>query len=43
MIADAGDNAYDSGVFLEAGSFSSSVPLAIATAVNGNYSDTVAS
>ncbi len=42
MISDAGDEAFDSGVFLEAGSFSSSVPLSIATSVNGNYNDTIA-
>ncbi|MDP2385848.1 MAG: choice-of-anchor L domain-containing protein [Bacteroidota bacterium] len=34
-IADGGDATYDSGVFLEAGSFSSSAPFTVASSVNG--------
>ncbi|MCD6065274.1 MAG: hypothetical protein K0S33_100 [Bacteroidetes bacterium] len=42
MISDAGDAAYDSGVFLEAGSFSSSTPFAVSSSVNGTAGDTMA-
>jgi gliding motility-associated-like protein len=42
MIADGGDGVYDSGVFLEAGSFSSQAPLQISSSVNGVVGDTVA-
>lgn len=41
-IADAGDHIYDSGVFLEGGSFSSIPPLSVfATNSNANIPDTV--
>lgn len=39
-IADASDNAYDSGVFLEAGSFSSSGGLVLSSAVQFGNNDT---
>jgi gliding motility-associated-like protein len=40
-IADAGDELYDSGVFLEAGSFSANVPINVAAIVNNTPGDTI--
>lgn len=40
-IADVGDGALDSGVFLEAGSFSANAPLIVSTDVQGSTNDTL--
>lgn len=40
-IADAGDHVYDSGVFLEAGSFTATVPITILSDVQFSSNDTV--
>ncbi len=41
VIGDAMDEIYDSGVFLEAGSFSTNNPITITSLVNGNAIDSV--
>ncbi len=41
VIGDAGDHAMDSGVFLEAGSFTTGAPLVISSFVHGNTTDSV--
>lgn len=42
MIADGGDGIYDSGVFLEAGSFSSPAALTVTSNINGSFGSTTA-
>jgi len=42
MIADGGDGSYDSGVFLEAGSFSSPAAFTVSSSINGIVGGTTA-
>ena len=40
-VADAGDHAYDSGVFLEAGSFTTSAPIAVTSEIQSSSNDSI--